>query len=256
MIRTNLLDDRNGIIRAYFVSELQPRLENVLIIGMATGAWAQVIAHAPGVRRVTIVEINPGYLRVVKKYPEVASLLHNPKVEIVIDDGRRWLARNKYRRFDAIVSNTTFHWRSHSTNLLSVEFLRLIRAHLKPGGMYFFNATGSPEATKTALQTFPYGLRFRYFVAVSDAPFNIDGDRWARTLSHWYIDGRPVLDRRDARGRRKLDSLASAAVVGSGLAVDLEGRESILERLPDVRVVTDDNMGTEWQQVFPQLWMP
>ena len=33
------------------------------MIGLSTGAWAQVIANLRGVERLTVVEINRGYLR-------------------------------------------------------------------------------------------------------------------------------------------------------------------------------------------------
>src|SRR5436305_2648865 len=94
----------------------------VLMIGLSTGAWAQVIANHPQVEKLTIVEINPGYLRLIQKYPAVRNLLTNPKVNIVIDDGRRWLVRNQQTKFDVVVSNTTFHWRAHISELLSKEF--------------------------------------------------------------------------------------------------------------------------------------
>ncbi len=53
----------------------------------------------------------------------------------MIDDGRRWLLGNPDRRFDAIVQNTTWHWRSHATNLLSAEYFELVATRLEPGGI-------------------------------------------------------------------------------------------------------------------------
>src|SRR5476649_179179 len=108
-----------------------------------TGSWAQVIASNPDVASLTVVEINPGYLALIARSPQVASVLSNPKVTIVTDDGRRWLRANPGRHFDAIVSNTTWHFRASVTNLLSVEFLDLGRLHLNPGGIFFYNTTSS-----------------------------------------------------------------------------------------------------------------
>jgi spermidine synthase len=119
------------------LSYFHPNPREVLMIGLSSGSWAQVIANHPQVQHLTIVEINPGYLRLIRRNSEVASLLRNPKVQIEIDDGRRWLVRNTGRKFDAIVMNTTFHWRSNASNLLSSEFLQLIREHLNPGGCSF-----------------------------------------------------------------------------------------------------------------------
>ncbi|MBZ5585763.1 MAG: hypothetical protein LAQ30_26930 [Acidobacteriia bacterium] len=87
----SLVDDRNIIARAYALSAFHPAPKDVLMIGLASGSWAQVVANHPQVEKLTLVEINPGYLNLIPHHPEVASLLHNPKVDIVIDDGRRWL---------------------------------------------------------------------------------------------------------------------------------------------------------------------
>jgi len=121
---TDLKHDTNGIVRPYALSLFHPAPRDVLMIGLSSGSWAQVIANNPDVASLTVVEINPGYVTLIAKTPEVASLLTNPKVAIVTDDGRRWLRANPGRRFDAIVSNTNWHFRANVTNLLSAEFLR------------------------------------------------------------------------------------------------------------------------------------
>jgi len=108
------------------------------MIGLSSGSWAQVIANHPQVEHLTIVEINLGYLRLIQRVPEVASLVQNPKVRIDIDEGRRWLMRNPGRKFDVIVMNTSYSWRSNMSDLLSLEFLQLIRRHLNPGGECIF----------------------------------------------------------------------------------------------------------------------
>ena len=233
----DLVNDRNKILRAYTISALHPAPRQVLMIGLSSGAWAQVIANNPEVQGLTIIEINPGYLQLVAKYPPVASLLSNPKVKIVIDDGRRWLTRSD-QHFDMIVSNTPFHWRAHSTNLLSVEYCRLVRAHLQPGGVYYFNTTGSAAALKTAMLEFPYGLRFLSLAAVSPSPVTFDRVRLRQALARYRIDGRPVFNLAIPAHRERME-----AVVNSP---DVEGRNSILRRLASTPMVTDDNMLPEW----------
>jgi spermidine synthase len=65
-IAIDLMDDRNLLIRPFSLSLFHPRPERVLMIGLATGAWAQVIAYNPSVKHLTVVEINPGYLQIIK----------------------------------------------------------------------------------------------------------------------------------------------------------------------------------------------
>jgi predicted membrane-bound spermidine synthase len=122
----NLVHDVNGVFRPYFLSAFHPRPTEALMIGLSSGSWAQIVANHPQVKNQTVVEINPGYLQLIPRYPQVASLLGNPKVRIVIDDGRRWLSANPGRRFDLILMNTTFNWREHATNLLRSSFCRLL----------------------------------------------------------------------------------------------------------------------------------
>ena len=62
------------------------------------------------------MEISPGYLPLIREQATFPALLHNSKVDIVIDDGRRWLLRGKYRKFDFILMNTSYHWRAHTSN--------------------------------------------------------------------------------------------------------------------------------------------
>jgi spermidine synthase len=256
MILTDPIEDRNGIVRAFAVGAMHPRPRRILVIGLGTGAWTQVLAHTPGVEQVTVVEINPGYLDIIAEYAAVASLLRNPRVQIVIDDGRRWLAKNPELRFDAIVANATFNYRSHSTNLMSVEFLQLIRRNLKPGGIYYFNTTGSPHVERTALSVYRYGLRFRNFVAVSDAPIRLNRSRLGELLAEWNIDGRTVFDLSRERDRLRLTALADEEDGGSKSGPEVEDRASILRRTGFARIITDDNMATEWEHVFPEVWLP
>lgn len=255
---TSIVYDRNGIMRAYSIGAMHPAPKRVLMVGLASGSWAQVVAHLPGVESFTIVEINPGYLKLVAAHPEVAPLLSNPKVRIVTDDGRRWLLRHPDEKFDVIVQNTTWHWRAHITSLLSVEYLELVRSRLLPGGIFYFNTTSSDDVKKTAASTFPHAMRVYNFMAVSDAPFTFDRARWEKTLTEFSIDGKTKeIDRTTEAGQKLFADLAAYADTLDAPPQDhgLEKRESLLARLPaEAKVVTDDNMVPEWRQVirFPE----
>lgn len=241
-------NDRNGIVRAYIVGALHPAPREVLMVGLSGGAWAQVVAHLPGVERMTIIEINPGYVDVVRASPIVASILDDPKIHLVFDDGRRWLQRNPDRRFDFIVMNTTMHWRAHATNILSTEFLEIARRHLLPGGILYFNSTNSYDVQLTAAKTFPHFKRVANFVAVSDAPFDFDRPRWRTLLETMRIEGQPILDLSSPSDQKLFDELRGYN--------DMEPAWSIKERYEKTRrVVTDDNMVTEWLEPlrYPDL---
>lgn len=238
VVSTGLRPDRNQIIRAYALAALHPRPREILEVGLGTGSWAQVLVHHPDCRRLTLVEINPGYRHLVATHAEVASVLGNPKVDLVIDDGRQWLLRHPERRFDAIVMNTTFHWRVKTSQLLSWEFLTLVRSRLAPAGIFYCNTTGSAAAVRTALAVFPFAMRVGSFIAVSDSPMSFDRTRWRQILSSYAIDGRTVFDPDDPKDRASLED-----VVRYG---DVEGRASLATRTASEEIITDDNMLGEW----------
>jgi spermidine synthase len=252
---TDLVHDTNGIVRPFSLSLYHAAPHDVLMIGLSSGSWAQVIANNPEVSSFTIVEINPGYLKLVSEVPEVASVLTNPKVTIVIDDGRRWLRLNRDRRFDVIVSNTTFYFRANAANLLSTDFLELIKGHLRPGGIFFYNTTSSDRVQRTGCLAFPYGARFTNHMVVSTSPIVWDFDRWRRTLEAYRIDGQPVIDPDRSEDRAALDQLISLQASMRTDAIPsaqkpIEPCTEILVRTAGKDPVTDDNMGSEWRHYF------
>jgi spermidine synthase len=246
---TDLLEDVNMIVRPFALSALHPNPAHVLMIGLGSGSWAQVIAHHPQLQRLTIVDINAGYLGVIANHPVTASLLHNPKVTIVIDDGRRWLLRHPEASFDVVVSNPSFHWRDHSSTLLSADFLRIVRPHLNSGGILFYNTTWSDDVVATGLSVYPYALRVFNALALSDAPLEFDRGRWRSVLERYAIDGHPVVDLRDSEQRKKLDEIVNIREAAPGTEPNsIETNAQIRGRLrnrPSL-IITDNNMGLEW----------
>lgn len=243
--------DVNGIERAYALSYLHPNPKQVLMVGLSSGSWAQIIANHPQLEKLTIVEINPGYLQLIPKYPQIKSLLTNPKVEIVIDDGRRWLLRNPDKKFDVMVMNTTYYWRAHASNLLSREFLELVRQHLKPGGVHYYNTTSGSDVFLTGTTAFPYSVRVVNFLAVSDSPFQFDKERWRDTLLQYKIDGRPVFNMENPVYRTRLAQFLGLIDQGDGQKPRLrltaiESGEKYPQLFRGRNIITDDNMGDEW----------
>ena len=167
------------------------------------------------------------------------------------DDGRRWLRAHPERHFDAVISNTTWHFRANVANLLSVEFLDLVRHHLNPGGILFYNTTESDRVQRTACLVFPFGARFSNHMVVSDKPIAWDFQRWRRTLESYRIDGQPLFDPARGPDRAKIDELvnwqASLAPEGArNPSRPIEPCPDLLKRTAGERIVTDDNMGSEW----------
>ncbi|MGA6970825.1 MAG: hypothetical protein WBY93_04290 [Candidatus Binatus sp.] len=242
--------DVNGLFRIYALSSFHPMPRTVLMIGLSSGSWAQIVANDPELQSEEIIEINPGYLPLIAQYPAISSLLRNPKVHITVDDGRRWLLANPNTRFDAIIMNTTFNWREHNTNLLSVEFLKMVRQHLLPGGILFYNTTSSREVLLTGVTVFPYGLRVGNFLALSDTPIIVNPDRLEKTLRDYRIDGKLVFDLENPEASARFHEIIAMTHnfnTDDDLKMpSMEYADSIRSRCRGSRIITDDNMGTEW----------
>ncbi len=238
--RTNvdLQRNTNGLERPLLAMVLHPQPRRVLIVGQSIGSWLVLVRAFPHVESIDVVEINPGYLKAAQAYPPQAEALRDPRVHLVIDDGRRWLRQHPQKRYDVIIMNTTLHWRANATLLLSREMLSQMRSHMAPGAVMAFNATSSPDAFFTATRVFPHAYRYSNFVYAAD------------------FDFRPR--KQEARALATYESLRLAGqpmfAPGSGTAQDFLQRpfvtvESDQARLPGRRFeeVTDDNMITEFR---------
>jgi spermidine synthase len=235
----SLITDSNGIFRPYSLSFFHPRPRRVLMIGLSSGSWAQVIVNHPDVESLTIVEINPGYLQLIREHADISNVLDNPKIVIAIDDGRRWLTRNRDEKFDVIVQNTTWAWRAHVSNLLSIEYLELVRRHLAAEGVFFFNTTNYPEALLTAVSAYPYAVKIGSCIAVSDHPLRLDINRWEKIMLEYRINGAPVVHLEDPADQRRLSEVKS-------LYQTADNAEMLRRANAGHKLITDDNMGIEW----------
>lgn len=194
-LNVNLNHNVNGIDRAYLLPVIAPHSENILVIGLSTGSWVEVLSASPMIKKITVIELNPAYTKFAAFYPEMARLLKDPRIEIVADDGRRWLARHSQQKFDYILMNTTWYWRNYSTNLLSQEFLRLVKQHLMPQGFVAYNTTGLYDSYFTAKSVFPDVYQYKNFAIASLVPIApLSREKVEQTFAkmYWPYNNQPV----------------------------------------------------------------
>jgi hypothetical protein len=249
VIKTSLLPV-DGIMRAYFPSAVLDKVEDVLVIGVSSGSWTRILSCHPQVKKVTAVEISAGYTQLISQYPEVSPILSDPKVEYVIDDGRRWLRRHPDRKFDLVVMNTIYHWREFSSSMLSVEALELVKRSLRPHGAVLWNCTDSARAIRTGMEVFPHTIMVRNLCMASMSPLIPDRERWKRILTDYTMDGKPVLDLGTEEGKVGLEKVLSF-VSQEGPNQEKEGwnwlnREHMNAFFGGAKIITDDNLGHEY----------
>ncbi len=224
----------NRLDRLYILALVHERPRNVLVVGLSTGAWTRAIQGFPGVERIDIVEINPAYLDLIQRYPDVAPLLDDPRVHVHVDDGRRWLKRNPETRFDLVVQNTTYHWRANATNLLSREYFEEVQSHLSPKGILTVNTTGSFDVLETLSAVYRYTYRYGNFGYASDHPLAVEHERLAsvkRPDGTLFSLAQPTEESVAARLAVARFEPARLFIAGHGVHAEL---------------ITDDNLLTEY----------
>lgn len=228
----------NGIDRIIMLSVLQKKTKRVLFIGLSIGTWLKIATSFPGVEHIDVVEINPGYLKAMKPYPEQQSALADPRVHLYIDDGRRWLNLHPENKYDLIVINTTYHWRAYSTNLLSKEFLTLAKQHMLTGGLIAFNTTSSPDVLKTATNVFQHAYLYKNFVIAADFDWreNMKAPDAIATISALNYHGKPLFPKH------------SDALITRWLQTRIVSLQEVEEKIGrPAEVVTDINLLTEYK---------
>ena len=108
---------------------LHPAPKEVLLVGLGGGAIPKFIQkHFPQIR-LDIVEIDPDVVKVCQEWFQFKP---SPTTRIIVMDGRMYLKRSA-KPYDLVLLDAyaadriPFH-------LTTLEFVRLVRAHLKPGG--------------------------------------------------------------------------------------------------------------------------
>ncbi len=151
--------------------------ESVLVVACGAGITAGSFLVHPDVKRVVICDIEPLVPTIVapmfgaENYHVVDDIAReNPhtvngkQVKVVYDDGRHFL-RTTHEKFDIITSDPIDPWVKGCAALNTVEYYRMCRDHLNPGGsvslwipFYESNLETTKSVIATFFQVFPNGI--------------------------------------------------------------------------------------------------
>ena len=133
--------------------EYVPHLRNALMIGGAAYQYPKhFISHYPGAS-MDVVEIDENATKIAKEYFFLGDLIRDYDTEktgrlnLITGDGRVFLSETD-KIYDAIF-NDAFLGDMPSRRLATVEAVRTVQNHLKPGGVYMLNLLA---LTQSALQ--------------------------------------------------------------------------------------------------------
>jgi spermidine synthase len=232
---------------AHLLMAMHPRrAENGLVIcfGMGTSFRSMLSWGIP----VTAVELVPSVPKLFGYYhADAGELLRSPLARVAIDDGRRFLERSP-ERFSVILVDPPPPLSAPTSSLLySQEFYRVLKAHLRPGGVVqIWCPYGEPAAmaaiAKSLAVSFPTVRAFRA-VEQSGIHFIAGNEPLPAT------DARSVAERLPARASADLlewmpgatTEQLLASVLGAGVPL-----QDLIAPAPRIPPVTDDRPVNEY----------
>lgn len=219
-----------------------PAPEQVAIIGLGSGDTAWAAGCRPETRRVVVFEIASSSARLLARVAprpgmeRVRNFLADRRYTIVKDDGRRRL-RADGRRYDVIVADAIDYDTSMSNNIYSIEYYRLVRDCLKPGGLVCVVAK-TPRIRAALARELPYRVTFgrEDLILASAEPIHVDTDAWLARLrtafTKDYLGGGRV---RELAGLFELARYAPLPPPTADVNVDLEPKDEFLRPLAVAR---------------------
>lgn len=184
-----------------------PKRALVICFGMGTTFRSLVSWGA----RTTAVELSPSVPGLFGFFhADAARVLAAPGAQVVVDDGRRWLARSR-ERFDLIAVDPPPPLESAGAGMLyTKEFYSRVRSHLAPDGLLSqwisepLEPATQASFVRALRESFPYVRVFRSFIT--------------RQVWGWHVIAglRPIQEADAAALARRLPPAAAADFVELG----------------------------------------
>ena len=181
-----------------------PGPKRVLAVGLGVGEALRYAVDAG--HDITVVELHDAVVDTFRSInPDAERYLNSDRSRVVVEDGRNFVLRTR-EQFDLIVvDGSPPLYATGMANLYSVEFMELVKEHLRPGGIFgvwfpvvcferdFWEVFRSFSDTFpwTALESIP-GSSNAFILGSASAtdPFAIDYPLFSRRWARWTAPGR------------------------------------------------------------------
>ena len=168
---TSFTQRRHFILKGHLPLLLSAAPRDVAVIGLGLGITLAATARNPEVEHIQVIELSPEMVLAHAQLEGITDgVLHNPKINVRIDDGRNFLAMTD-RKFDMITADPIHPRISGVGYLYTQEYYQAIRQRLRPGGVV---CQWMPMYS-TSRDSFD--VAFRTFASVFD------------NASFWYVRG-------------------------------------------------------------------
>jgi spermidine synthase len=176
---------------------LHPSPRRVALVGIGTGITAGAVLLHP-VDRIVALEIVPEVAMAARRdFADVnGRVMEDPRVEVVIDDGRNYLASTA-QPFDVIVGDLLVPWRPAEAPLYTQEHFESVRRALTAEGvfcqwlpLYQLSPDQLAIILRTFLHVFPTTTLWRGNFLPDEATLALVGHRRSLPLAADAIDAR------------------------------------------------------------------
>jgi spermidine synthase len=237
------LDMQTQILAGQLPMMYAPDSARVAIVGYGSGVTVGSALTHP-LRSADVVEIEPAVLAADEFFrPYNGNPTADPRLRVHIDDGRMFIAHAK-PNYDVIISEPSNPWLAGVNNLFTVDFYRLVKAHLNPGGtfcqwMQFYEMSGTTLASlmRSLNEVFPHA---QVFLVGRDILFVANQDERPLDLAR-------VAERLKRPQVAKDLARANIAVPADLVALRQATLSEIVARLPQAPLNRDDRPYVEYR---------
>ena len=186
MSASNVIATRYMKLMAHVPILLSDNPEDVMVICFGTGQTTGAAGVHPRVKRVDSIELSSSVIHAAPSFQnENHNALNNPKINIVLQDGRNFLLTTQ-KRYDVITGEPPPPRTAFTVNLYTKDFYQAAKDRLKPGGLMAqwipLHSQSAREVDmhfKTFLSVFPHAIGWmsvanEILIIGSDQPIQID----------------------------------------------------------------------------------
>jgi spermidine synthase len=172
--------------------------KKIFVLGTGAGVTLGATSVYPSVEQITLVEIEPKVLGVARTFDRYNhQVLDNPKLKIVINDGRNFLLTTK-EKFDVITADPVHPWFSGAGYLYTDEYFSLAASRLTPGGVicqwvpiYELSEANLKSIVATFRKNFKYTMlwltQYNAELVGSNTPIILDEQDLERKISNAVV---------------------------------------------------------------------
>jgi spermidine synthase len=172
-------------------SLIHPSPKNIAIIGLGSGGTLYAMSGNPVTEKINCFEVIKNQKDVLLEYADlkkdssIINNLSNPKVQLIIQDGRYYIQNNDLK-YDIIQADALRPRSPYAGNIYSKEYFLALKKKLKSHGI-MASWKPSERVADTFLTVFPYVYEIGDFILLgSNEPFEVSKKQFELQLQNSF----------------------------------------------------------------------